>query len=134
MISEKPIVELVGYHRDTKPTRDEYRNGTKLTEVDTGDVYYYDAEMNQWTTTDVILSSIAITTAPTTTSYTAGETLNLAGMVVKATYDNGDVKAVTGYTTSPAAGSTLSAGTTSFTVSFTDCGSTKTATQAITVS
>lgn len=76
---------------------------------------------------DPAVSSIAITTAPTKTSYTAGETFDAAGMVVTATYDNGSTAVVTGYTTAPTAALTTS--DTSITVTY----ATKTATQAITV-
>ena len=47
------------------------------------------------------LSSIAITTAPMKTTYTAGETFDPAGMVVTATYTNGATLQATGYTFSP---------------------------------
>jgi hypothetical protein len=65
------------------------------------------------------VSSIAVTTMPTTTSYTTGQTLNLTGMVVTATMGDGSTKTVTGYTTSPASGATLStAGTQTVTVTY----------------
>lgn len=82
-----------------------------------------------------MLSSIAVTTNPTKTSYYKGDTLNLAGMVVTATYNSGATEAVTGYTTSPANGSTLSSfGSVTVTVLYTENGTTKTATFTITVS
>lgn len=77
------------------------------------------------------LSSIAITTAPTTTSYTAGQAFSPAGMVVTATYDNGSTAAVTDYTYAPSGA--LTTDNTAVTVSYTKDGITKTATQAITV-
>lgn len=77
------------------------------------------------------LSSIAITTAPTKTTYTAGEAFNATGMVVTATYADGDTAAVTGYTFAPTGALTTS--DTSVTVTYTENGTTKTATQAITV-
>lgn len=82
-----------------------------------------------------VLSSIAVTTNPTKTSYYKGDTLNLAGMVVTATYNSGATEAVTGYTTSPANGSTLSSfGSVTVTISYTENGTTKTATFTVTVS
>lgn len=43
------------------------------------------------------LISIAVTTPPTKTAYTAGETFDPSGMVVTATYSDGSAAAVTGY-------------------------------------
>jgi hypothetical protein len=76
------------------------------------------------------LSSIAVTTKPTTLSYQQGDTLDLTGMVVTATYSDSSTAVVTGYTTSPANGATLStSGTTTVTVTY----SGKTASFTITV-
>lgn len=77
------------------------------------------------------VSSIAITTAPTKTSYTAGDTFDATGMVVTATYDDTTSAAVTNYTVSPSGA--LSVSDTTVTISYTSGGATKTATQAITV-
>ena len=80
-----------------------------------------------------VLSSIAITTKPTKTSYTKGEALSLSGMVVTASFSSGKTAAVTSYTTSPAAGSAVTTvGTSSVTVSYTENGVTKTASFSIT--
>uniref|UniRef100_A0AAU8B8V3 Ig-like domain protein n=1 Tax=Dulem virus 34 TaxID=3145752 RepID=A0AAU8B8V3_9CAUD len=76
------------------------------------------------------LSSIKVTTAPTKTEYFTGDAFSTAGMVVTATYADGSTKAVTGYTYSP---TTMAASTTSVTISYTEGGVTKTATQAVTV-
>ena len=78
------------------------------------------------------VSSIAITTPPTKTSYTAGETFDATGMVVTATYDDTTSAAVTNYTYSP--NGALATTDESVTISFTSGGATKTATQSITVS
>ncbi len=78
------------------------------------------------------LSSIAVTTAPTKTTYTAGENFNPAGMVVTATYSDGSTAAVTTYTVTD--GNNLTAGKSTVTISYTEGGVTKTCTQAITVS
>lgn len=77
------------------------------------------------------LSSIAVTTAPTKTAYTAGEAFNSAGMVVTATYTDGSTKVVTGYVFAPV--SALTADNTAITITYSEGGITKTATQAITV-
>ena len=78
------------------------------------------------------LASIAITTAPTKTTYTAGESFDATGMVVTATYTEGDPEAVTGYTYSPSGA--LATTDESVTISYTSGGVTKTASQTITVS
>lgn len=76
------------------------------------------------------LSSIAVTHAPTKTSYFTGETFNSAGMVVTATMADGSKKTVTGYTCSP---TTMAANTTAVTVSYSEGGVTKTTTTPVTV-
>ena len=77
------------------------------------------------------LTGIAVTTAPTKTTYTAGENFDPAGMVVTATYNDSSTAAVTGYTVTD--GNSLTAGKTSVTISYTEGGVAKTCTQAITV-
>lgn len=79
----------------------------------------------------ISLSSIAVTTPPTKTSYQVGESFDATGMVVTATYTNGATLVVGGYTVSP---QTMTLGVTEVTVSYTEGGITKTATQAVTVS
>ena len=53
------------------------------------------------------LENIRVTTLPTKTIYTAGQPLDLSGMVVTATYGDGSHSAVTGYNTIPAVGDML---------------------------
>ena len=54
------------------------------------------------TVEQVALSSIAVATMPSKTYYYAGETLNTAGLTLKATYNNGSTKTITeGFTCSP---------------------------------
>ncbi|MBO7650400.1 MAG: InlB B-repeat-containing protein [Lachnospiraceae bacterium] len=77
------------------------------------------------------LSSIAITTAPTTTIYTEGQNFDPAGMVVTATYSDNSTAEVKAYTVSPSGA--LGATDASVTISYTEDGVTKTATQTITV-
>ena len=77
------------------------------------------------------LSSIAVTTPPTKTSYTAGEAFNATGMVVTATYSDGSTAAVTGYTFAPTGA--LATTDTTVTITYNKDGIVKTTTQAITV-
>ena len=78
------------------------------------------------------LSSIAITTPPTKTTYEPGELFDPTGMVVTATYSDASTDDVTvSCTYSPDVALTLSDD--EITVSYTEGGVTKTATQAITV-
>lgn len=115
-------------------------NGTPLTSANTSVAisYYWYKDDVTFTTNYPIgvksLSSIAITTAPTLTEYTVGDELDLTGIVVTATYDDGTFLDVTqNCTFSPADGSELSLSDTSVTVTYTEGGVTKTATQAIVV-
>ena len=75
----------------------------------------------------IVVSSIAITTQPTKTTYTAGETFDPTGMVVTATYSDTHTAAVTTYTYSP--DGELATTDTTVTVTFEE----KTATVSITV-
>ena len=77
------------------------------------------------------LTEIAVTTAPTKTSYVAGQNFETAGMVVTASYNDGSSIAVTNYTVTD--GDNLTAGKTNVSISYTENGITKTVTQNITV-
>ena len=101
-----------------------------MTAPDTGTATY-PGSTNSPSTAPKTLDSIAVTTAPTKTTYTAGENFDPAGMVVTATYSDGSTAAVTGYTVTD--GNSLTAGKTSVTISYTEGSVTKTCTQAITV-
>jgi hypothetical protein len=80
------------------------------------------------------LSSINVTTEPTKKVYAKGESLNLSGLVVTAKYSDNSTKAVTGYTTSPASGDTLSTiGTQKVTVTYKDGSGTRTTSFSVTV-
>lgn len=83
------------------------------------------------TAVGIKLTGISITTPPTKTAYKAGETFDPAGMVVIATYSNGAKLTNPSYTFSPAGA--LTASNTAITITYTEGGVTKTATQAITV-
>lgn len=81
-----------------------------------------------------VLSSISVS-APTKTTYYKGDTLNISGAVVTATFNSGRTAVVTSSATfSPANGSTLSSvGTQTVTASYTENDVTKTATTSVTV-
>ena len=75
------------------------------------------------------LASIAITTAPTKTAYTASDNaFDATGMVVTATYDDSTTAVVTDYTFEPKIISEAG----NVTISYTNGGVTKTTTQAVT--
>ena len=84
------------------------------------------------TVTDPALSSIAITTAPTKTTYDEGELFDATDMVVTATFADASTDVVTASCTWSPNGA-LDTSDTEVTVSYTYKGVTKTATQAITV-
>lgn len=69
------------------------------------------------TVTDVTVSSIAVKSNPTKTSYCVGDTLNRSGLTLTATYNNGTTKTITsGFTCTPTALNT--AGTQKITVTY----------------
>ena len=79
---------------------------------------------------------ISVTTPPYTTTFIDGETLDLSGMVVKATFSNGLLYDITDQCTfNPAEGDVLSESDTSVSISYTwnPTSTTFTTTQAITV-
>lgn len=80
----------------------------------------------------VTLTGLEITAPPKKTAYNAGETFDPAGMVVTATYSNGAKLENPAYTVAPSGA--LAVGTTTVTVTYSEGGITKTATQAISVS
>ncbi len=82
--------------------------------------------------TALTLSSIAITTPPTTTAYSAGEVFDPTGMVVTATFSDASTGVVTSYCTYVPSVA-LQVSDTSVTISYAYLGVTKSASQAITV-
>lgn len=104
-------------------------NGAKLAQdTTTGDIYLVDCHNGPVRLTDARkLVGIAVTRAPTKTTYTVGEEFDPAGMVVTATYDDGSTSPVTGYAYTPDAA--LTAEDTTITIAYLG----KTAEQAITV-
>ncbi|MBP3330641.1 MAG: bacterial Ig-like domain-containing protein [Clostridia bacterium] len=77
------------------------------------------------------LSKITIDSMPNKTSYTVGESFDKTGLVVKAHYSDGTVANVSSYSVSGFSSAT--AGTKAITVSYTENGTTKTASFNITV-
>lgn len=115
---------LVGLSSDVKPTG--YDNGFILEEMDTGNIYRYDAQNKVWICPVTLLISIAVTTPPTTTTYFEGHSFDPTGMVVKGTYGDGTTKEITGYTITP---TTFSSTDTKVTISYGG----KTCEQAVTI-
>lgn len=76
------------------------------------------------------LSSIAVTTQPTKTTYYVGEVFDPTGMIVTATWSDNTTSTVTNYTYSPDTALTIN--DTTITISCTIGGVTQTTTQAIT--
>lgn len=138
--SGKKVIGYIGTEGDTPSTLPVMNEsgpnpGSTAFVPSTNVTYWMDAD-GDWTRGDgVTLSSIAVKTAPTKTTYAYGETLDLDGIEITATYSNDSTADVTtGCTFSPADGSVLStAGTVAVTVTYAEGGVTKTATQNVTV-
>ena len=111
-----------------------YENTTKITANWTWeDTIAYTT--NTAITVKRVLTGISITTAPAKTTYYKGDSLDLTGMVVTATFSSGATEVVTsGCSFSPTNGSALSSyGAVTVKVSYTENGVTKTATTSVTV-
>lgn len=80
----------------------------------------------------VTLTGLEITAPPKKTAYLTGEAFDPTGMVVTATYSNGAKLENPAYTVAPSGA--LPVGTTTVTITYSEGGITKTATQAISVS
>ena len=123
--------EFRGLSTDTKP--EGKINGSKFVELDTGKTYWYNEDSESWIAESTkYLSSIAVTTQPTTTEYTEGETFDKTGMVVKATYTDNSTATVSTYTTSPTGELTVDDDT--ITITYKENGIVRTTTVSITVS
>lgn len=81
-------------------------------------------------TVNAVLSAIYVDTPPMALVYENGSTFNSAGMVIKASYNDGTSKNVTGYKTSY---DFSTVGDKNVTISYTENGVTKSATQLISV-
>ena len=80
------------------------------------------------------LTGITLNSASVKKAYIQNEQLNLSGLVVTAAYSDSSSAAVTGYTSSPANGATLSTnGTRTITITYTEGAVTRTATFTVTV-
>lgn len=111
-----------------------YENTTKITANWTWeDTIAYTT--NTAITVKRVLTGISITTAPAKTTYYKGDSLDLTGMVVTATFSSGATEVVTsGCSFSPTNGSALSSyGAVTVKASYTENGVTKTATTPVTV-
>ena len=120
-----------------------YQGGTPLnglSEVSTGLLGTWTRVSNTWTKTEapVIVDSIAIKTAPTKTTYTTGEALDLAGLIVTLTKSDNSKEdvafanfAAKGLTVAPANGTALATTNTAVTITHTASG--QITTQSITV-
>lgn len=84
-----------------------------------------------WTINEVTLTTIAVTTQPTKTTYIAGESFDKTGMVITAAYSDSSTVVVTDYSVSPSGA--LAASNTTITISYTKDGITKSADVTITV-
>ena len=81
-----------------------------------------------------ILMEIKVTTSPTTVEYTEGDSLDLTGLVVTATFDNGSTKDVTSQCImSPSAGTVLATTDEVINISYTYKGVTRNTAQIIVV-
>lgn len=105
---------------------DYYDVETKTVSVSVGE----DESVTLTAKTDA-LSSIAVKTNPTTTTYVVGDTIDPTGLVITATYKSARTADIDeGYEISP---TTAAADTTAVTVSYTEGEVTKTTTYAVTV-
>lgn len=120
-------------HIDIRNTITEPKNHIVLKDISTGDEYQLYMEDGALICDSVVLkpASLIISTAPSKTSYKAGEVFNPAGMVVTVKYNDNSTKTITDYIypTTP-----LIAGTTSINITYIEAGITVTATVSITVS
>ena len=81
-----------------------------------------------------ILMRIEVTTSPTTVEYTEGDSLDLTGLVVTATFSDGSTEDITSQCImSPAAGTVLATTDTSISISYTYKGVTRSTAQIIAV-
>lgn len=138
--SNKKVISYIGAEGDTPNTlpamSESGPNPGSTAFLPKSNLTYWLDAAGDWVRTDgVTLSSIAVTTAPTKTSYDYGDELDLSGIAVTATYsDDKTVNVTNGCTFSPANGSTLStAGTVVVSISYSEDSVNKTASQNITV-
>ena len=121
-----PFTGIIYVNGTDKTSKFEISDGLIAVPNDSGIIY----ECGSSATTKT-LTGITITTAPTTTVYTEGQSFDSAGMVVTASYSDNSTAEVKAYTVSPSGA--LATTDTNVTISYTEDGVTKTATQKITV-
>ena len=90
-----------------------------------------DNKTKKFNVESIVLSNIAVTTAPEKIAYIEGENFDASGMKVTATYSNNSTKEITNYTI--IGGDNLASDTTSITISYTEDEITRTTSQPITV-
>lgn len=114
---------------------DTYYHLPKVTNADDGKVLK--VVNGEWSLDDLVaktLAKIEVTTSPTTVNYTEGDALDLAGLVVTATFSGGSTKDVTSQCTfSPSDGTILATTDTSVNISYTYNGVTCNTAQIIAV-
>lgn len=105
-------------------------------------VYIKDANNNlinivpggNYTPEEKVLKSIKVKTPPTKVAYTEGDTLDITGLSITATFQSGEKETITtGFTTSPEDGATLATTDDKIVISYTVGEVTKTCNQAIEV-
>ena len=132
--SNGSLSTVTGY--TTNPANDAVLNnaGTTIVQVSYTEGYFTMTANIYVTVNTPIMTGISITNMPTKTVYLSGESFNLNGLVISASYNNGSSKPVTGYTTNPANSAVLSnTGTTTVQVSYTEGDVTMTTSFIITV-
>ena len=108
------------------------KNKNYITLIDDTTSYEYIIRMQNGNLTSICkASSLAVSTLPTKTTYTVGETLDLTDMVVTLTRQDGATEEVNNYSYTELDMST--AGTVDVTVSYVEAGETYSATLAVTI-
>ena len=114
-----------------------YAGTNNLKHTDNGtmsDAFKVVAGLNNYTIVEEVakqLVSIEVTTQPTKTTYTVGESFDKTGLVVKANYGDNSTSIITNYTVDPSGA--LAASDTKVTISYTEGAITKTVDVSITV-
>lgn len=131
-LSGGDITDLAGNKAEITSTKitTQYQSGSNIVYAN-GSSVPADNNNSQGNQQSVTLVSIAITKAPTKTTYTVGESFNKSGMVVTATYSDGSKKVITNYTVSPSGA--LKTTDKKVTITYTENGVIKAAEQSITV-
>lgn len=125
------LYSFVGLSTDTKPKTS---NGSTFKEIDTGASFIYNGEEHDWIgEATKYLKSIAITTAPTKTTYLEGDEPDLTGIAVTATYTDDSTASISADDISVVDEHALTVDDDSITIKYKENGIGRTAEQAITV-